>query len=616
MGFSFDIPTIPQCPKLYGVANSAAVSGTEYFTVSANIEGVEQKEACCGSNCDSSDCDMDEWYMRPDPDIEPNPTCIPNANGHPDYADYDEACKLTGNPKVYYKAFPNVGSPISGSVDMAYNSDTGKFEANVPLTGLQENDEMTYYIVASDNRGNVIAQVPDPSTVPCTSVSSWSTDYETPPLNNCDFMNGYDLCANNQEGSPVCGSDYSANDPAGDTCGEPDSNGNAPTVSGIDLVDILGISAGAGKGFGDLPGVEVVCSRIGLMDAPPNTSEGVIDAYVMIFFNPDIPDPNPANIHMENAFAITYAPEAAGADPNLVKVLWDGDCVTDPDTADILGCKIFIGSDSENRLKIKYNNGDLIFIAQNDLGGRTMVGNTNKETTMIFGTGAIQLSGGTPFWLTDLSVGLTMQKNNKSATVGPPGNPAAPNPKSISCQVGGSGDATTCPQSTTQPASNECVMTITPSPDKSFTTYYNVYHGMTSSASDATLVAELSGATNFPENGSSNYTKSYSVTTLDGKPHYFFLSSVNAGGGDPLETEQSNWQKTSCTVEDWVPPSAPTAFTCSTPDGFESRCKCRVDRGYQHRPVTVRFLPEAGQYSSEPDWRYSCPELYRFRRGA
>jgi len=588
--FTFDIPTIPQCPELSEVSNSTPVAGTEYFTVSANIQGVEQKEACCGPNCDRSDCSMEDWYMRPDPNVFPNPTCIPNANGHPDFADYEEYCKKPGNPKVYYKAYPQAGESISGNVEMTYNSINGKFEANIPLAGLQQNDEISYYIVASDSRGNVISQLPDQTTVPCTSTSSWNTDYETPPLNNCSFMNGYDLCSNNQEGSPVCGSDYSVNDPAYDTCGEPDSQGNASVVTGVDLVDILGISSGAGKGFSDLPGQDVVCSRIGLMDAPPNTSEGVIDAYVMIFFNPDINDPNPADIHMENAFAITYAPEVGGSEPNLVKVLWDGDCVSNPDTKDILGCKVFVGSDSESRLKIKYNNGDLVFIAQNVLeDGRTMIGNSSKETTMIFGTGAIQLSGGTPFWLTDLTSGLTMQKITQSDTVREPGKPAAPGVKQRVCQATGTGDSPTCAKSDPKPASNECVMDITPSSDKLFTSYYNVYHSMTDNAADATLVTELSGASGFPEDGSVNYTKSYSISTLDGKPHYFFLSSVNTGGSEPLETDQGKWTKTSCTVEDWEAPDPPDAFTCSTPEGFDSTCKCQWSADYTADPSLYGF---------------------------
>jgi len=99
--FTFDVPTIPQSPKLYNISNSTAYLGAEYFTVSAIIEGVEQMNACCGPNCDRSDCEMEDWYMRPSPDVYPNPTCIPNAGGHPDFVCYDDVCEKPGNPKVY-----------------------------------------------------------------------------------------------------------------------------------------------------------------------------------------------------------------------------------------------------------------------------------------------------------------------------------------------------------------------------------------------------------------------------------------------------------------------------------------------------------------------------------
>ena len=581
---------MPQGPELKSISNSTPVIGSDYFIVSAIIEGIEQKQACCGTNCDRSDCEMHEWYFRPDPDIEPNPPCIPNAGGHPDFADYDDVCKKPGNPKVYYTAYPQAGETIHGSVDMAYNTITGRYEAGIPLAGLQMGDEISYYIVAADSAGNVISQVPDSTTAPCTSATSWNTDYETPPINNCDFMNGYELCGDRRQVAPDCGAAYTVNDPAGDTCGEPDDEGTQQVVSGIDLVDILGFSAGAGKGFGDLPGQDVVCAKVGLKAPPPNNSGGVIDAYILVLFNPDIYDPNPADIHMENSFAITYAPEAAGADPNLVKVLWDGDCLTDPDTPDILACKIFIGSDSETRLKISYSNDNLVFIAQNDLDWRTIIGNSSKETVMSFYTGAIQLSGGTPFWITDITAGLTLQK--EAQTISSPPIPIL-HPayfRNTMCQTNGVGDSPVCSSFMgTSPDSNECVMEIGPSPDKLFTGYYNLYHSLTYNRADATLIEELSGAANFPEDGSDVYTKSYSITLLDGRTHYFFLSAVNATGDESFETPQSNWNSTSCTVANVDPPEPPANFTCATPVGFDKSCKCEWIADYISDPSLYGF---------------------------
>ena len=570
--FEFDIPTIPKTPKISAIVNSSAVQGA-VMTVYATIEGQEQMQACCGEDCDQKDCAMAEWWGRPDPTVVPNPPCIPNPNGTGN-------CLKQGNPKLYY--YINEVAATRPPVTMSYNSDTGKFEGQVDLSTAVVGDIVTYYIVAVDGRGNVTSQLPSPDNASCSSITSWNNLYETAPTNNCTMMSSYERCSNNQTGSPSCGTTYSVNDPTGDTCGEPDANGNQSVVSGWQILDIGGYSASSGKGYGELPTDDVVCTKIKLGGQPPQSGSGAIEGYLMIFFNPDIADPNPADVYFPNAFAVSFAPKAEAIDPNLAKVLWNGDCVTNPNTPDPLACKLVVGTDTETKLKIGYTNSELRFIAKNSLpNGKAIIGSTSKSTTMVFLTGKIQLSGGTPFFVVDLTPGLDMLKENRSVTVAPPGKPAPPILKSSTCQTGGVGTTSTCiKQGTTIPAGgNNCNFEILPSPDKSFTSYYNVYYNTVNDKATATLVGALSGASNFPENSSALYNKTYNIPSsgnqLNGNPRYFFFSAFNSTA-EPgnQETVQAQWTSAICTPEDWVAPAAPTSFACGTPSGQEEKCYC------------------------------------------
>ncbi len=578
--FKFTIPTIPDTPIIESVSNSSAIAGQDSFTVYATINGQTQLEACCNGtcthecepNCDFSACEMEDYTGQADPRVIPNPTCIPNANDTSGGSNSSTCGGKSGNPKVYY--YYSGDTSNTASVDMTYNSTTGKFEGVIPITGLSEGDEVTYYIVAVDSRGNVVAQVPDPETAPCTTISSWASEYSTPDIDNCQFANSYEECGKFKSGTPTC---YSSNntvrDIENDTC---DVDGN--TTSGLGLVDILGFSAGAGKGFSDMPNDVVVCTQITLGANPPDpgTSSGAIEAYLMIFFNPDMPDSNPYDVHMENVFAITYAPEAAGADPNLVKVLWDGECVTNPNTADILGCKLIVGSLSETTLQIGAAGGKLSFIAKNSLpNGDTILGSTHNSARLIMVTGDIDLSGSTPFWLVDLSVGLSTVKENKTVTVEQAGKPAATlavNPGE--CKASGASSYTTgtCPQSTSEPDSNECKITLYASPDAGFTGEYKIYVNTVDDASSATydssITSNISG-TNYFQYVIGDDTGEL----LDGKTYYFFFTSVNDSNPD-METDMSEAAKSKCTVEDWVPPAAPNSMSCATPDGNEGICEC------------------------------------------
>jgi hypothetical protein len=652
VSFSFDIPTIPHPPILGDIMNSA-VTANSSFTVFATLQGDTQSEACCSlyTACDGSDgCGMDDWYLRDDPAVTPNPACIPNPSGYSGqspacttyttkpncvnngcgwtgtacYAYPDSACKKNGNPLLYYYLNGDPAAQGSSSpLEMHYDAGSNQFVADIPTTGLDTGTTITYYIVASDSRGNVVSQIPSlmTSELACSTVDSWNANYETPSLfstsyhtstgstasnpdGNCAFMSGYDRCGGNVAGNPaVCTTDNGTNccrtnfangnkftvyDPQGDTC---DVNQNV--ISGADFVDVQGLAASAGKGFDRLSGQEVICTKIGLKAAPPASGSGAIDAYLMIFFNPDISDPNPADLYMINAFAISYAPRADGADPNLVQVLWDGECITNENTSDLLGCKIFVGSGTENRLSINsYLNGTMRFIALNSLptinkGTQTIIGGGSKKSTMVFLTGEILISGATAFWLVDITTGMQLVENNNTVTVSTTPIPAAPRYKSTTCKANGSGSSSTCPKSASKPANNVCSITFLPSPDRNITSKYKIYHnttGVTPTAADY-----LGASYDVTETtGVSDYTKEYTVPALnlDGKPHHFYLTSVGTNGTD--ETALTKALSTTCTVEDWVPPAAPINFTCATPAGNEKKCVC----GWAPGPVCTTYTAQ------------------------
>ncbi len=570
--FKFTIPTIPFTPILSAISNSSAVAG-EQLTVYASIVGDTQKKACCGTPCNSkSDCELNEWYMMVDPEISPNPPCIPNPKGNTGVpATSNPACVKTGNPKLYYYTNTDVAYPQLA--EMEYDSVTKKFKGVIPLTEMYKGDFVYYYIIASDSRGNVISMLPDKNSAACKSASSWDSKYETPPIANCSVATGYEECSKNKSGTPTCGTSFSVNDRTDDTCGQPDANGVQNIQTGQGPVDLLGFSASAGTGFGDLPGTEVMCTKIGLNGTPP-MSGGSIDGLLMIFFNPDINDPNPADIYMPNVLAISFAPEAAGADPNLVKVLWDGECITNPNTStgDMLGkCKAVVGNDSETKLKIGFNNGTLKFIAKNEVqtysGKRTIIGQTSGTSRMIFLTGQINLTGGTPFWLNDLSTGLMMVKDTKSVTVGEAGIPQPPVVIQTTCKANGSGSSSICEKSLTQPANNQCIIDFAPSPD-SFATGYKIYHSTNPDAEKTQSLAEFLDDVN---KTATSYT--YTTSALDGKTHYFFMTSVGSAGETSWK-DAASATKTTCRVEDWQKPLPPTIDSCTTPVGSEKKCSC------------------------------------------
>jgi hypothetical protein len=601
--FEFYIPRMPQTPIIKDIVNSSVgVNGT--MTVYATIEGRPQTKACCGVDCDRTDCDMAQWYLIEDPSIFPNPPCIPNPNG-------TGSCLKQGNPKLYY--YINEVAALEPPVTMSYNSSTGKFEGEISLAGTVNGDIITYYIVASDSRGNVTSQLPSAENTSCGSVTSWNANYQTPATNNCAQTSSYERCSINQPGAPTCGTSYTINDPVGDTCGAPDENGNQSLVSGWQTVDTHGFSASAGKGFGDLPGEDVVCVKARLGGQPFDRGLGSIGTYLLTFFNPDISDPNPADMYFPNSFIVLFMPELDYIDPSPLVVdfdnsldvafetelgvmnsplsnrnrdlvvLWDGNCVTNPNTPDPLDCSLIIGSDMEKRLQAKYVNdeNELRFIVKNSLpNGKTIIGSTSKSTRMVFLTGKIQLSGGAPFYVVDMTPALEMVKNNRQFDPCPCCVfHAPPIIKSTACKSGGQGSTSTCvKQGAAPPAEgNNCVFEVLPSPDRSFTNYYNIYYNTVNDKSTAALVESLSGPVNFPENGASLYTKTFNipVSELNGHPRYFYFSSVNATAPpSQQETVQANWTSAVCTPEDWEPPLPPEDLSCATPKGSDGECRC------------------------------------------
>ncbi|HOC93984.1 MAG TPA: hypothetical protein PKH33_16675, partial [bacterium] len=573
-------------PSISDITNTSPEAGST-MKVYATIEGMPQKRICQGENCDrynclwmqryfflddlSTNCEWAGWYLTPDPDSIPNPPCIPNPNG-------TGSCHSNDNPKLYYR----INDDFAGtqSVIMSYNSNIGKFEGTINLAEISSGDTLTYFISAVDSMGNVVSQIPQQGSTPCSSLTSWNADYATPSTNNCATASNYEVCYENRTGHPTCGADYTINDPIGDTCGEPDDHGIKNVMTGWDIVDIHGFSVGVGKGYDMLPNEDVICADIKLGAKPPYLGSGAVESYMMFFFNPDIPDPNPDDIHFTNSFAVVYTPKICGTDScQLSQILMDGNCSTNPNNPNPGSCRIFEYYGNEQRLKIGDSSNELKLVVKNNLpNGKSIIGPTNNNAIMFFSTMKIQLSGGTPFSSVDLtpSVRIVNYNQSVSATLS---NPAPPILRSNTCQSNGVGTISTCiKQGTTIPAAgNVCVFDILPSPDRSFTNYYNVYYNTVDDRNTATLVETLSGPDNFPENLSSLYTKRFNISNveLDGSPRYFYFSSVNSSAEPELrETPVANWSKAVCFPEDWQAPEPPDDFTCATPQGSDGVCLC------------------------------------------
>ena len=556
--FGFDIPRMPYPPVISDVSSSAAVTGASYFTVAARITAQEQKKGFCDV-IPESECTTSDWYLAPDPDVAPNPPTIRLA-------------------RVYY--YRNDGVTSASYVDMTYDPAIARYRADVPLDGAGEGDTIAYYIVAVDSLGNVASQAPDSTQRPCPSSSSWDETLATPVTSSCAYATSREQCGRIVSGQPEpCPEDeYTVADTEGDVCGEPDSSGNQNIISGpdADKVDILGISAGADSTY--------ICTKVGINAAPPDSTDPPpIEAYIMLFYNPEMPDLNPADTHVENAYAAVYVPEAYGTDSTLAKVLWDGDCMTDPDTADPLSCKLVAAVGASEDLKIEYNQGSLRFMTKKSGTGYlydqpyNLLGGSSQSSILKVVTGEINLSGGTVYWTADSTPAMAFYHGKKTVTVEPAREPAAPFIIGTTC---GDGLTSVCRKQTAPPPDNKCTIHFKASLDAAFTDEYRVYRNTTDDYSTAAPVGDVADV-----DGVSSYTFEDAHTTLDGATYYYYLAGYNSAADK--ETPLEDAAATTCTVEDWVAPSPPVITSAATPPGNTG--KCRLDWTVDADPSLAYF---------------------------
>ncbi|MEW6203131.1 MAG: hypothetical protein AB1546_14225 [bacterium] len=559
--FKLEFPPLPYPPTISDVTNSAAV--TDSFTVYAKIEGSTQIKAVCVINGQEvSDpnseplCEEQEnWQGKTHPDVNPNPPEIKLAKIYYFANGESTTCYVTG------------ATTGPCSTTMTYDSGTKLWKADIPLTNLVLNDVITYYIIASDSFGNVASQVPDPTNSPCSSSSGWGDPtLETPSLNSCTYAAQYIQCGKVKSGTPSpCSTKYTMNDITGDTCGPPDSNGNQSIVAGMDKIDLHGISAGADA--------NKICVKLGL-GAPTTSDTAPIDAYAIAFFNPDIADPNPYDTHITNLYGIHYAPEAQSSDPTLVRVLWDVGCLTNPNNEDAFACKLLSALPGDSKLSMGYDEGSLRVHVNKSGTGYNLIGSSSKLSQILAISAAVNLAGGgAAFWLVDQTQGLGFYHTNQNTTLQPPTEIAPPLAPSTLCK-NPDGTSAVCPKSTTQPANNTCAVSFFPTPDKNFALKYKIYRvTKKSDLTDTNKSTYYTGEVS--ENGSASYSYSDTIASadLDGKIRYYALTSVSTPGTGDLETKITKAVWTTCTPEDWKPPTAPTLTSAKTPTNATNKCK-------------------------------------------
>ena len=567
--FDFEIPTIPFPPEIKNVnAPSVIMPGALSFSMSAEIVGQVQKKGYCDV-IPRSDCEADDWEQIPDPDVSPNPPTIEMV-------------------RLYYYVNDNVTAAKYVSMTRG-GGDLWTVEVS-DSTQVADGDIVTMYIVAVDSRGNVAAQVPDTAQRPCPSASSWNATLSTPSTNSCAYASSYTQCNENVIGTPgPCSTSYTIGDKQGDVCGEPDGAGDQDVISGpnADKVDMLGISAGADSQY--------ICTSLGLGAPPPDPNNPApIEGYLMIFFNPDQPDPNPADTHIENAYAVTYAPEAVGSDPTLVRVLWSGDCVTNPNTSNPLDCKLITAVGSNENLKVQYDSGSLRYMVKHTGTGNpynvsySVIGSTTKQSILVGLTGEINLSGGTAFWISDLTPGFAFYHKNypvpvSGSCVTPPAAPAAMSAlcgngddagENYTCTTGAppactytasGASSSVCEKSASAPSANECVIAFNTSPDSSMVSEYRIYRNTVDNAATAALAGAVA------EDGSPVYEYKDTHSTFDGQTYYYYVTSYYSGGD--CETKRVDAAEAACTVEDRVAPAAPQLVSAETPPGQSGICR-------------------------------------------
>ncbi|MFH1537713.1 MAG: DUF4215 domain-containing protein [bacterium] len=626
--FKFEIPPLPYPPVIGDIQNTDAMEGEPHFTVSIQIEASIQKEGNCyvgevkiEDPSSNPGCDeLTAWKQEAHEDIHPNPPDI---------------------KKVMLYYYRNGETDTTASIPMTYNPVTKLATANVPIDpslkykidGVLTGHNITFYVVALDHYGNVASQVPDTAQAPCVpGTTSWTSLFSTPAWDTCSLVTQYEECAKvcpdddvdpntckNAAIPPTCGSDYTTNDRIGDTCGEPNANGDQFVLNPpVNKTDILGVQAGADSSY--------FCIRMGLGTNPPPTSDSPpIEGYLAVFFNPDIPDSNPGDTHIENAFAITYAPEAQGSDPTLVRVLWDVECISNPNTADPLGCKIKSAIPGDTDLSMGYNAGGqaLVFVTKKSWGAKQLIGSSSKLAQIITLTGEINLSGDNLFWLVDMTNGLGFYHKNttvliKELTEPTPTAPQNPVGECNLHDASGSGK-TACPKNPPKPtAGNDCIINFLPSLQRTFVERYKIYSAMSDSEiTDANKATYYIGEVTEDQVASTfSFIDTIAEADLDGFTRFYKLTSVNDEADVP-ETLIANASKTTCAPEDWEAPNPATGVTGETPEGTTEKCgiswtmETDIDTSitgyFILRDGTALYDVALGSSPSKQDYSYTDP---------
>lgn len=576
--FDFNTYTpIPSPPSIDQVSNSFATLGGGSFVVTAKISGSLQKKFFChvdGERVEPAgsypECDEPStWRLVDHPDIAPNPPTIKKVN-------------------LYW--YYNGDTATGDSISMTYDAEDDLWRGDVQFPSTMGDAEtITYYITAVDHYGNVASWIPDATKAPCIpGTGSWDASLSTPLWESTNCATGiitqYEECGGVQSGFPSnCSTGFTLNDRTDDTCGEPTSQGGGGEVpfngsqevlaETDDKLDIHGISAGADSNN--------LCIRLGTGAAPPISSDSPpIGAYIFFLFNPDIHDPNPGDAHFENAYAISYAPETQASDPTLVRVLWNADCLTDPDTADPLDCKIKSADPGDTDLSMVYSNNAIVISTKRNWsttwGSVNLIGATSRLTRMFAYTGQINLSGDILFWVVDMTNALGLYNTSNTMTLTHGSSPSPPFNEAAVCKSNGVGTTSVCARSQTKPSGNTCEISFLDSLDRSFIDKYRIYRanadGVITNVNRADyLIAELSKETD----GRYVYEDTIAQDELDGRGRNYVITSVNhdESTNADIETGISDGAKTTCTPEDWTPPDAPLITSASTPPGNSGKCK-------------------------------------------
>jgi len=421
--------------------------------------------------------------------------------------------------------------------------------------------------MAVDSTGNVASETPSTTEEPCPDIGSWDDTLATPALDSCAYAGGYEQCGQWVAQAPgACNSLSTVADRTGDVCGEPMGGAQQTVVSGTmaDRSDITGLSTGAGD--------TMLCARLGLASTFSGSIEIIpFESYFFTFYNPDMPDPNPADFHLANAYILTFAPQAVVSDPSLVKVLWDGDCLTNPNTPNPLDCRLTSAPGDNPRLKFGNQSGFLRAIVVKSGTGDILrkpfrfIGSTSLSTVIEAHTGRINLSGGISYWTSDSTRAMRYYQRNHNVSLPSIDYPMAPSITRTSCSSDGSASGVqVCPSISPPPDTSICRLDFQQSMTPDLVDEYRVYRSLDANAESAVLISTIQ------ENGSSSYTLSDTRANPNSETYHYWITAWYQSSD--VETPLPNASYTWCLVADNTPPSPPVIQSASTPVGAESVC--------------------------------------------